>query len=100
MSVVKEKFSFKNLSPSIGDLCRLPVGTASFYEVPDFKVAGNLQTFAVGAGGRVATTSMYYFDAKSPEGIGKLLRVEVVETANKRQRARKAQGVREEKIVD
>jgi hypothetical protein len=82
----QQSFSFTGLVPSVGDLARMEVGTVVYYEVPDFKVAGNIQTYASSAGGRLSTTAINCFDARSPSTINKLLRVEVIETAPPKQK--------------
>jgi hypothetical protein len=80
-----ETFSFSNLTPSVGDLARMPEGTTTFYEVNDFKHAGNIQSYAKSIGGKLSTAGIYYFNARDPNEVKKLLRVEVVETAPAKQ---------------
>lgn len=79
-----KKFSLSDLTPSIGDLSRSPVGTVAYYEVEDFKVAGTMQTYANSIGGKLTTTSMYCFDAKTPQQLNKLVQVVVKSSARRK----------------
>jgi hypothetical protein len=74
-------FSLSDLTPSVGDLSRMPEGFSAYYEVPDFKVGGAIQTYANSINAKLSTHSLYCFDARSPGELRRLLRVEVVKSA-------------------
>ena len=78
-NIEDQPFSLSDMTPSAGDLSRSPAGTSAYYPVPDFKAGGAIQTYANSIGAKLSTSSLYCFDARSPDKIHKLLRVEVVQ---------------------
>jgi hypothetical protein len=73
-------FSLSDMNPSAGDLSRSPEGTVAYYEVPDFKVGGAIQTYANSTGAKISTQSLYCFEARSPDQINKLLKITVIKS--------------------
>lgn len=83
-TLISENFSFKDLVPKVGDFVRMEPGSIALYSVGDFKYSSNISGYAARYGGKVKCSSIFMMDATNPDKIYKGLKVEVIETAQKR----------------